>query len=436
MAGYAALHLVHMDAAPGCKLAGGPAAPAWMFPEPRLVVWPAENRPRRRHTGRPVCRWHSGNQHGHRQAGGAAAAPHELRMSADLLHDFCMKLTAPPPPAVSDLPLARVPLKMSPLKQRRSDGAWYGFSKQMIRNSPVQGDLCETEVVVSHLEHDGLHSYSSFPKPTGWDAVCRHQIAVRVWRVGELIGMAYFMRYAVADNYDMAYPTVWASGCTDVVKEWRRRGAAKTIYAHLKGYGYTIAPAPILLGDGEDLWTCGLDPHIKREAEAGRRVMVRDPQIAPPPTRHDDQLPGLLTRFRVTKSLQERLWRPQERRVFVSSLEGEVYDFLRGELAATFHDPNGALAELLADCRADIAVAEMLAKQPGQYGSLRKPRPRGILGWLRRRPAGPNNILEPLKMARDNYAGLLSADDHVHRCTYVEDCKDWVGRKIRVLSNE
>lgn len=352
-------------------------------------------------------------------------------------HDLGMKLPAPPPPALSDLPLVQAPSILSPQKQRRGDGAWYGFSKQMIRDAPGKDAPLGTEVVVSHLEHDGRCYQNPSPRPERWDAVARHQIAVRVWHRGQILGKAIVKRYGVADNYEMTHPTIWASGKTDVPDEWQRRGVAKTIYAHLKGFGFLIAPAPVLLGDGRKLWTRGLDPNISSaEGSDGRRVTIRDPQIDLPPARHDDQLAELLARFDVPETLRDRLKPPKERRDFVAGLEGEVYAVLRAALADTFADPDEALAELLNEYGADEAVAELLAKEPARFGALKKPPPTGFWGWCRRPPEGPKDILVPLKMARKTFTETLRADDERHRCTYEDDCKAWIGRTIRVPTDE
>lgn len=360
-----------------------------------------------------------------------------VAVGSSYAHDPGMTLPAPPPPALSDLPLVHAPSNLSPPKQRRGDGAWYGFSKQMIRDAPEKDAPLGTEVVVSHLEHDGLCFYTSTPRPAGWDAVARNQIAVRVWHGRELIGWANFKRYGVADNYDMAFPTIWASGMTEVPKAWRSRGVAKTIYAHLKGYGFKIAPAPVLLPEGRKLWTEGLDPDVSKEDVPGHGfVAVHKHPLPLPPTRHNGQLAELLARFEVPKTLRERLKPLEKRREYVAGLEGEVYVVLRAALAATFADPDEALALLLNDFRADEAVAELLAKEPAQFGELKNPPSTGFLSRFRRPPEGPKDILVPLKMARKTFTETLLADDERHRCTYEDDCKAWIGRAIRVPTDE
>ncbi|PWC92935.1 hypothetical protein [Azospirillum sp. TSO5] len=348
-----------------------------------------------------------------------------------------MKLPAPPPPALSDLPLVQAPSNLSKPKQRRGDGAWYGFSKQTIRDAPGKDAPLGTEVVVSHLEHDGRCYQNPSPRPERWDAVARHQIAVRVWFRGQRIAKAHFKRYAVGDNYDMTFPTIWASGKTDVDDDWQRRGVAKTIYAHLKGYDFKIAPAPVLLSEGRKLWTGGLDPNVSKEDVPGHgRFAVRKPPLPLPPPQHDGQLAELLARFEVPTTLRERLKPQKKRRDFVAGQAGEVYAVLRAALADTFADPDEALALLLNDFRADEAVAELLAKEPAQFGELKNPPPSGFRGWFRRAPEGPKDILVSLKMARKTFTETLLADDERHRCTYEDDCKAWIGRTIRVPTDE
>lgn len=348
-----------------------------------------------------------------------------------------MKLPVPPPPALSDLPLVQAPSNLSKPKQRPGDGAWYGFSKQTIRDAPGKDAPLGTEVVVSHLEHDGRCYQTSYPRPEGWDAVARHQIAVRVWCRGERIGWANFKRYAVGDNYDLAYPTIWASSKTDVPDEWQRRGVARTIYAHLKGYDFKIAPAPVLLPEGRKLWTCGLDPNVSKEDVPGHgRFAVRKPPLPLPPPQHDGQLAELLARFEVPKTLRERLKPLEKRREFVAGQTGEVYVVLRAALAATFADPDEALAVLLNEYGSDEAVADLLAKEPARFGKLKNPPSGGFRGLFRRAPEGPKGILAPLKLARADFAGTLRADDLLHRCTYDDDCTEWIGRTIRVPLDE
>ncbi|NUB11278.1 hypothetical protein GAY28_00335 [Azospirillum brasilense] len=219
---------------------------------------------------------------------------------------------------------------------------------------------------------------------------------------------------------------------TEVPKAWQRRGVAKTIYAHLKAYGFKIAPAPVLLPEGRKLWTGGLDPNVHKEDVPGHgRFAVRKPPLSLPEERHDDQLAELLARFDVPKSLWECLWSPKERRAFAAKQEGEVYAILRAALIDTYTDADEALAELLNDSRADEIVAELLMREPVRFGELKDPPPGGIRGLFRRAPVGPKGILEPLRQARKAFADLLREDDRRHRCTYDDDCKAWIGRTIR-----
>jgi hypothetical protein len=321
------------------------------------------------------------------------------------------------------MPLASVPERASELRQRRRDGSWYGFSVHLVRDAPGSPSRT-TEVVVAHLENPGTkHVYRS-PRD-GWDFVRLNSIDVQAWKGGKVAGKAYFTRYGVADGHDMTHPTVWSSSKTDVEADWRRRGVAQAIYGHLKHFGYPVTPAPVLLWEGQVLWTAGLDPDIAMVGAGSfsRGRPVRNPPLPPPPHRDTLDPEGFVGRFDTEKTLGARFF--GESRDVVSKLVGEPFVEFRSRLGEVFEDPDGAFATLLMSHVDDEAtVAELLSK-PKAYGNVK---PVGLFGWLaRRRKKALAPVTEMLPEVLAAWRRLKRKDDERLRCRFGDDCHKWLG---------
>lgn len=75
---------------------------------------------------------------------------------------------------------------------------------------------------------------------------------MRLWhpRVAECgAGTAHESRRDFLDH-----PEIWVVEQVDVQDEFRRRKVATSMYAHVREFGYTLAPSDILLGGGLALW--------------------------------------------------------------------------------------------------------------------------------------------------------------------------------------
>lgn len=334
-----------------------------------------------------------------------------------------MKRSPPPPPAVSDMPLASVPKRASELRQRRRDGSWYGFSVHLVRDAPGSPSRT-TEVVVAHLENPGTKHVHRSPRD-GWDFVRLNSIDVQAWMGRTVAGKAYFTRYGVADGRDMTHPTVWSSGKTEVEPDWRRRGIAQAIYGHLKHFGYTVAPAPVLLWEGQVLWTAGLDANIAMVGATSfiRGKPARNPQLPSPPHRDTLDPESFVGRFETEKTLGARIF--GESRDVVSKLVSEPFAEFRSRLGEVFDDPDGAFATLLrSHLNCGMVAAELLSR-PKTYGEVK---PVGLFGWLTRRRR--TALVPAAKMLPEVLAEwrlLNRRDEERLRCRFGDDCREWLG---------
>lgn len=330
------------------------------------------------------------------------------------------------------MPLASVPERASELRQRRRDGSWYGFSVHLVRDAP-EGPSRTTEIVVAHVEHPGTRHVHRTPRD-GWDFARLNGISVQAWKGGMVVGKANFTRYGVADGHDMTHPTVWSSSKTDVEGAWRRRGVAQAMYGHLRYFGYTIAPAPVLLWEGQELWTRGLDLNISMAGATcfSRGVPVRNPPLLAPPIREGVDLSGLLERFEVEKTIGARF--VGHCREVAASLSMEPFTEFRRRLGAVFTDPDEAFVSVLWSHLDHGMVAAELLSKPRLYGTVRA---FGLFGrLLRRRRKALAPAAEMVALVRGTWRHLKQKDEERLRCRYQDDCSEWLGHRTPPFDGE
>lgn len=122
-----------------------------------------------------------------------------------------------------------------------------------------------------------------------WSCVDRIRAGgMRLWhpRVAECgTGTAHESRLDFLDH-----PEIWVVEQVDVQDEFRRRKVATSMYAHVREFGYTLAPSDILLGDGLALWG-SMHPGLIDSIMEGTAIQAEIPPF------DDALLQKLLTTF-------------------------------------------------------------------------------------------------------------------------------------------
>jgi hypothetical protein len=262
---------------------------------------------------------------------------------------------------------------------------------------------------------------------------------VRAWLDGTKVGWAGFKPYGVADNFEMLYADIWASNKTEVCKGQRRRGIAQAMYGHLKAFGFSVAPAPVLLDEGRDLWIHGLDPNIAITdfPPFGNRP-VRTPMLPLPPVTSDAQLSVIMARFDVERTMYNQLFSGKEdRKALISNLSGDVFKQAREALQPWYVDVDEALGRILSDSTNVDGIIAALSASPSEYGQLKADGRKRLFAKFRKEPRPSDaDVRGPISAAISAFTVMARQDDARLKCTYEADCVYWIGRTINVPREE